>query len=650
MRLLCLSITGISVMLSMLVYSVAAEPRAPVSVRSVIPVIGRVPVAMPVKTEPSKSEPLPPVAPPHEIPAAEPITPSAALSGTHVGRIIPVIPSVAAPVLVPQTNAYPVQAASHQQFAPPPTEALPAPVAPQIQTIPLPTISLAEVRRLALANNKDLAVLELSPRIIETDIAAADGVFSPAVGFRSGMGTSFQQVGTEIESFGSVSGTLRTDTVTPLEGPNQLYVEKLFRSGGRIVSGVGAGYQNLDPVGTFVLLNPQWQSTANIAFEQPLFRGRGPVATLAPIRIAQANYEQSIFSVQSTVNGLLRDVDVAYWNSYAAYRQVMACEAILDVATQTWHRETELLRLGQGTVPNVAQAEEQMETYRVSLIDAQNHLAAAERNLRRIIGIHPADPRPLCPAELPPPVQDPIDFASAVGSALQRPEVKQQQAVIEAANVELARAKNLLDPNLTVRLGHSAIGLEDRLDQSISTAAGGRFNSWSAGLIYRRALGQPVEMAAVRRAQLSASREQARYAQLVHNINHELDAAYRNLMDAQRMLEVQHRRRDAAARQREARRVLYNEGRATMLEQLDAESRYATDTLGEIASMQLYQQSLAQWKYVLGTYVTEGVTFTHPNQPTPAPPISHYHGLQPAGVPLPPATNAPLNAPATMPR
>ncbi len=616
------------------------QPTAvePPRVRSVIPVL-RDPNVVPVAATVSAPVLRPPennartaasnsASPIPRVPT--PIRAATMPNQVPITEVLPAPPSVSAPVMMPPpVPPVPVPQMPQQGFVPqdtlPPNYAPASGMVPPPSLTPLPTalpvpmqappggpqgyfVSLAEVRALALSNNRDLAVLEFAPQIVQTDIQAAEGVFRPVVGVRAGGTRQFNQVATQIQSFGSSSNTFAQDSFTPLDGPNQVYSQQRFRSGARIESGFGTNYLNVDPVGTLVLFNPYWNTSANTSIEQPLFRGRGPVATMAPIRVAQAAHCQSMHTLQASINQLLRDVEQAYWAEYAMQREVAARESILQISTETWQRESEMLRIGRGTVPDVAQAEEQMETYRLALIDAQNRLAFAQRELRRVAGLHPGDPRLLCSAEMPPAVLDDVDFNQALMAAMNRPEIMAQQQAIQAATIEVDRARNLLTPDLAVRLGQSTTGLDNRLDQSVSHMYG-RFNTWSAGIVYRRSLGQPIEQSTYRRATLALSREQAQLANVEQRVQFELDAAYRNLTDGRRMLEVQARRREAAARQLEARRALYIDGRASLLSQLDAEQRYSISLIEEIGAMLNYQRALANWNFARGAYLNEAVSF-----------------------------------------
>ncbi len=642
-------------------YAVADEPRAAVAtmlgvVEEIGPRLERLPAATPLMANrPARLPPTrvaaanepPPVTPkPQPVPSGsiEPRSPSDAPPVHSPPAALSTPPRSNVPSASPYVPAWPAIKGPPQNLPPvgqPPraettttmqqaTQALsPNPFAlsngwtPSAAMVP-DGLTLADVRLLALANNREIAVLGFAPRINSTIVDGAAGAFNPAVGVRSGIGTSFQQVSTQIQSFGSTSDTLKTDSWGPLNGPNQVYVEKGFVSGGRAEVGTGTSYTNLDPLGNFVIFNPAWQASLNFAFEQPLFRNRGPVATMAPIRIAQANQEQSNLAFQANVNQIIRDIDLAYWNAYATRREVANRERTVHTAADIVARQQERLRIGIGSIPDLAQSQEQYEGYRSALIDAQNRLAATERELRRLIGLHPGDHRPLSSLQIKPLDQVQIDFAAAVQQAMNRPDLSAQRKFIEAAEVDLARWNNGLQHDLSIRVNHSRLGLDNRLDNAFDSLGSGRYNTWTAGLVYRRQLGQPVEQAAAQRAALTLAREQAKLRDQEHRVRYELDAAYQNVIDAQRLMDATRKRREAAEIQLDARRSLYEDRRATMLEQLDAVDRYNVALNFETAALLTFQQALTHWNYARGALLTDYAEFVDGNQspagPTPAAP------------------------------
>jgi outer membrane protein TolC len=469
------------------------------------------------------------------------------------------------------------------------------------------TITLADVRLTALQNNKDVAVLGHVPRMTAAGIDAESSVFDPTFNIAASGGHFDRQTATQVESLGSSIPVLKTSFWQPITAPNQVWVDKKFVTGGEAQLGIGQNYFNYNPAGSFVLVNPSHQASVNLSIEQPLFRGRGPTATLAATEIARANSAQSWHAFQASVNQVLRDAEAAYWETYAAYQEFEVRDLALAQSRETVERERERLRIGEGSVPDVAQAEEQSEAFHIERTRAEIELVEAQRNLRRLMGLPPGDERPLIPATTPddePPV---VDWESAAAEARNRPEFAAQAAAVEAAEIELRRRQNGLLPDLSVRGNYAVSGLDSQFGDAWGSLGTFNFNDWTAGVVYKQPLGRRSDRALEQRAAEGLSMESARLAQLEHEILHQLDAAYKNLQASESLLDLHRRRREAAAVQLDARRELYRENRAALRDQLDAEARYASAMLDEALAKVAYRRAVTDWNFARGAMTGDAV-------------------------------------------
>jgi len=461
-------------------------------------------------------------------------------------------------------------------------------------------ITPADVRWYALRNNKDIAVVGHIPDIASTLVQIEQSVFDPVFNVAMNGGRQNRQTSTLIESMGTGIPTLKTSFWQPINGLNQVFVEKTFTTGGRIQAGVGQTFLNYSPAGNFVFINPAYQSSANVMLEQPLFRGRGPAATLAMVQIAKANQAQSVDAFRCTVNEVLREAECAYWDTYSAYQDFEVRDLSFRQASETLDRERGRLQLGEGSIPDVAQAEEQYEAFHIARYDAENRLTAAQRNLRRLLGVPPGDPRPLIPAVAPSEAPVQLDWYYAAETALNRPEVTGQQAIVRAVEFELARRRNGLQPDLSIVGIYSVSGLSNEIEQAWKTTGTFSHNDWTAGVMYRQPLGRRSDRALADRAVAALALETSRLKLIEHEILHQLDKAHQNVLAAQHFLSLHRRRREAAAIQLTARRDLYIENRATLREQLDAELRYASAIYEEALARVNYQRALTEWNYARG--------------------------------------------------
>lgn len=462
------------------------------------------------------------------------------------------------------------------------------------------TISLADVRVMALRNNKDIAVVGNLPQIAGATAGIEEAVFDPVFTINPVGGRYNRQLATQVQSLSTTSNVLKTGFLIPGSSLNQVYLEKLYRTGGKVQIGVGQNLQQFSPAGSFVLVNPAWQSSVNLIAEQPLLRGRGPDWNEAPLRIARANQSQSQHSFQATVNQVLRDAEIAYWDAYAAYQDFEVRRTAAAQAMQTVERERGRLQLGEGSVPDVAQAEEQAEAFQIAQTEAENRLIAAQRTLRRIMGVAPDDPRPVVPATAASDAPVVVGWEEAAHQALGRPELGAQQSIVQAAEFEVCRRRNGLLPDISVRAIYSITGLDNHWDEAWSTVGTAGFNDWTVGAMYKQPLGRRADISLAQRAAATLSFEAAKLRQLEHEILHQLDAACQNVAAAEKLLSMHRRRREAAAIQLEARRELYLENRAQLRDELDAEVRYASAVLDESIARVNYQRALTDWNYARG--------------------------------------------------
>ena len=485
-------------------------------------------------------------------------------------------------------------------------------------------LSLAQLRELALANNKQIAVLGYAHRERATAIEQGRAAFDPEVGINAVGGKYDHQVRDLVQTLGAPAEAQQSDVFGAVD-PNQVYLTERLTSGGRLTFGLATDYLNESPVGGLSTKNPSWDSALTLSIEQPLFKGRGRAVNTAPIAVARADTRQSFEAFQVEVHRLLYNVETAYWEAALDYRNLTFQQEVVARAGRTLEMARERLRLGQGSLLEVSQAEEQYELFRIQLLDAQNRMAVARNRLREIAGLPPYSRHPWVPSDSPSSAPVDIHWQTALASAMTRPELSAQRAAIQAAETKLMVAQNGTETDLSFQFDYAINGLERRLDDSLSTIGDTRYSDWTVGLVYRYPWGQRAEKALLRRQQLALCRERARFVELKHRIEHELAVAYENVTTHQRVLEGQRRRSDAAQQYLEATEELFVQGRVTMDHKLRAEARYASAILSANRAQIAYERTLVAWKLAGGTLLQQSVSFVEPqppeeSEPTPAPP------------------------------
>jgi outer membrane protein TolC len=493
-------------------------------------------------------------------------------------------------------------------------------------------LTLAEAKRLAMENNKQVLAVAAQPgqigALAQLQLAQFDATVAiggqwsggdiPLTSTVATAGTaqnsikvnSFGQspnnfLGTgQIGGFGvnSSPGGATTDILQSLPGQNLFEIFKRNATGGTTNINYSLGYSRQFPIGAFTAVNPAWTSEVEASFTQPLLQGAGVEFNRAIILVTRANQEQSVQLFHQVVQRTLRDVENAYWQLGFAYYDLYSRDVGLEQALVTWRIVRSQVEEGAKSKPDLAQAREQLEFFRGQRINATQRLLDAERNLRFAMGLPADDDRQIIPADAPTLAEYTPDWQTGVTEAVSlRPDVVAQSFSVRAAELEVFRQQNGLFPDLTVNGSWQLQGLDNQFDQSIDRLTDGDFEGWRLGGRYRRPIGERAAHAAVRRAQLALQRERKELENFRHTALHELAQAFRNIEANRRLIEVQSDRRRAAATQVEARADLYQSGKTTLDELLDAQTSLADALRDEGQAIALYNQALIQWEFAKGT-------------------------------------------------
>ncbi len=124
------------------------------------------------------------------------------------------------------------------------------------------------------------------------------------------------------------------------------------------------------PAEPIAALQSDWTALVEAEVQHPLMRNRGTLINRIPVVLASLNEDISIADFEIQVRNLVRDVEVAYWNLYVAYRGVSTAIIGRNSAIATQRFAELQLENGAGTVTEVAQAKEQYFNFRARLESA----------------------------------------------------------------------------------------------------------------------------------------------------------------------------------------------------------------------------------------------------------------------------------------
>jgi outer membrane protein TolC len=414
-------------------------------------------------------------------------------------------------------------------------------------------------------------------------------------------------------------------------------IAKPLSTGG--IAGVSwnTDYNYLTAAPPSVVLNPSYFTRIEFGFEQPLLKGNGvfinqifsdlPASSLFPtlnsrfgngqgILISRVRAEQQRAEFERRVNHLLLNVEVAYWNLYAAYVDLYTTDQALRMATEVWRVAKEQFpeKIDEG---DFAGTRSQLQFFRGNRLQNIGRILDAERNLRLLIGLEVEDGDRLVPIDAPNSTAYEPDWSSSVQEAmLRRPELILVRQEIKRKQYQVDNRMNLLQPDLRFVATYDIVGLGSRLDGNseyvdstgithTNNAIRGLFENrnqdWTLGLRASVPLGYRAEFAAIRQAKLELAQSTYLLQEQETKARSFLAKQYSRLFELTDVIEARRQERLALADQVEVRFRKFAAGKTPVDFLQDSVRQWASALSAEYRAVADYNTAIATFHFAKGT-------------------------------------------------
>jgi len=376
--------------------------------------------------------------------------------------------------------------------------------------------------------------------------------------------------------------------------------------------------------------------TANTQFRisQPLLGGNeqngpsGLEANRAPIVIARVNADAAVWRFKADIMAMVRSIEQQYWALSQQQVQLWSRETAIGLGEQIVRREQSKFEVGRGSPSDVAEAEQQLEGFRLQLISATSDVITTERQLRNILGLPPTDNRRIVPVTAPTEARLEPDWELSLAQMLAfQPDIVTQQLQVRLAELQLLVARNRLLPSLNLDALYQLNGYGNNIDTAESIMTGqtlraidplnaalqqqaglqaqpgnfSNFQTWQLGLTFTAPLGFRGPMANVRSSQYILLRQRAFLQQIVHQQTHSLSRFFLEVDANYKLFKTAGRNRMAASQRLEAQRAEYEVGRVPIDRYLQAVAEWANAVAQEAQYKTSYNTSIAALEEAKGT-------------------------------------------------
>jgi outer membrane protein TolC len=336
-----------------------------------------------------------------------------------------------------------------------PLRPLPSPDRVGVDTDNQLPLTLDQAIEMALKNSNDIEASRKDVRINEFTFRAARGVYDPV--FNSE------------DYYESVT----TPTASSIGGAVNGAVTQKRLVGNAGVSGfspfAGGSYSSLfnssrsTTSNTNAFLNPQYPSSLEFAYTQPLFRNRSIDANRRTIEIARKNIEISNAQLRLRAITIISGVEQAYWDLVFAMRNLQVQMETLRQAREQLESNRRMVAQGVLAPIEIVAATAQVTTFEQAVYTAQESITRAENTLKTVILPDRNAPEwnrpltPVTPAEKDVPQ---IGVEVAVSEAIKnRPEIAQLETTAAINQIDQRYFRDQTKPQIDLVTNYTAQGL-----------------------------------------------------------------------------------------------------------------------------------------------------------------------------------------------
>ena len=316
--------------------------------------------------------------------------------------------------------------------------------------------------------------------------------------------------------------------------------------------------------------------------------------TKANADMARRNYESSRFDAETSIESVIYNVKVAYYNMVFAQAQKIVYEdTVKDYELQLKQADA-YYKIGKKAKIDVTTAQYNLGNAKVNLIKAKNTLELAAVELANAVGI-PQLENVILKDKLNTKMYD-VNFPDLIKTAEEsRPSLLSAKKKMDAAELNIRSAKRAFAPDL------SAFGSYDhggrQIDSDYGYQFGVQFNYTSLNLM---SLKKQLDEANATYKKYAADYEQAK-----QNVYLEVKSAYISLLNSHDSLGVAKLALQQAKEQQYQAFRRYQVGLGNAIEFKDAENTYLNAQLSYYSNLLDYNVNAAALERVIGAPIKE---------------------------------------------
>lgn len=463
------------------------------------------------------------------------------------------------------------------------------PASVEIQTHDTLRIGLQEAILLGLKNNPTVTIQRLDPKIMKTYVKEAGADFEPKLGATGEKSESKSQ-----RRLGALP--------TPLDLQDDRFdisaqITEFLPTGTTISASAGmtGSVSNL--------YTDQYTGTAGLTVTQSLLKGFGFCANLASLRQARLDVEISKSELKGVAESVTADIEKGYWDLFLTRQEMDIQQKSLTLAKQQLAESLERVAVGKLPELELAAVHAEVAARRSLLIDAQSRHEQTRLNFLyllnpRIEKFWSALPLPIDRPFLPEDTLDTVEVHEQVGMKF-RPDLEQARLVLKKGELEVARTKNGLLPQLDLFISLGRTSYSKVFEEAYPDLKS-PFYQTSAGLTFSFPVTDREASAQWSRARYSRDQQALAMQNMEKLVQWDIRSAYVEVLRFRQQIEATRVTREMEEKKVAAELEKFRVGKSTNYLVLQAQRDFTASQLDEARAMVAYLNALVD------LYISEG--------------------------------------------
>jgi len=475
------------------------------------------------------------------------------------------------------------------------------PARPDAKTGKQVRLDLKEVVRLVTAHNRELKNAYLERQSTAYNLVAAEDTFTPHLSILSSVRQNYADVLSDVSGKAETEGTqssVGSGIAARLKTGAELNLDLLY---GDTRSDIDRDSRNVVATGEVSTDTQTRAPEFKATLKQPLLRNAGIAVNTAAVEIARNEDKVSRLTLRASLDQTLTEAILAFRELIKTHRQIKIEAAALERSREQHKKISRLIQMGRMAQLDLIQAEAEISSNNLKLIQAENAFETNQLNLNKLLDVD-ADYRVV-------PVEDivvrktPLDLEAAFQTALSnRPDRLKAQQDLKSKELSLLSAKNNRLWDLDLQAGYNKKYEDETLKDPIQIQVDDkrRNEDWHVGVFLKHTFADETRNQRYHQARIALRQAEYTLKDIWENIRIEVKNSQRNIEMTYQAFEVAKKARELTEKKLEVEMKKLETGRSSTFTVTTFKNDVTRSITEEVAAAIDYLNALTQNDLTLG--------------------------------------------------